>query len=142
MGKEMTLELELPWPPSVNHYYRHVGPRVLISRDGRKYRELVTALVNRNGFRPFQGRISLHAEFYPPDRRRRDLDNVGGKVLLDTLQAAGLFKDDCQIKRIYLEMHEPVDGGLCFVKLEDMDGDLCKNGDKTTDGVARLSSNS
>ena len=32
----MTLELELPWPPSVNHYYRHVGPRVLISRDGRK----------------------------------------------------------------------------------------------------------
>ena len=70
------------------------------------------------------------------------MDNVGGKVLLDTLQAAGLFKDDCQIKRIYLEMHEPVDGGLCFVKLEDMDGDLCKNGDKTTDGVARLSSNS
>ena len=118
----MTLELELPWPPSVNHYYRHVGPRVLISRDGRKYRELVTALVNRNGFRPFQGRISLHAEFYPPDRRRRDLDNVGGKVLLDTLQAAGLFKDDSQIKRILLEMHEPVEGGLCYVKLEDMDG--------------------
>ena len=77
----MTLELELPWPPSVNHYYRHVGPRVLISRDGRKYRELVTALVNRNGFRPFPGRISLRAEFYPPDWRRRDLDNVGGKVL-------------------------------------------------------------
>ena len=122
MGKEMTLELELPWPPSVNHYYRHVGPRVLISRDGRKYRELVTTLVNRNGFRPFQGRISLRAEFYPPDRRRRDLDNVGGKVLLDTLQAAGLFKDDSQIKRILLEMHEPMEGGMCFIKLEDMDG--------------------
>ena len=110
MGKEMTLELELPWPPSVNHYYRHVGSRVLISRDGRKYRELVTTLVNRNGFRPFQGRISLHAEFYPPDRRRRDLDNVGGKVLLDTLQAAGLFKDDSQIKRILLEMRTDASG--------------------------------
>ena len=36
----MTLELELPWPPSVNHYYRHVGPRVLISRDGRKRAEI------------------------------------------------------------------------------------------------------
>ena len=142
MGEKVTQEFELPWPPSVNHYYRHVGARVLISRDGRRYRELVTALVNQTAFRPFQGRISLRAEFYPPDKRRRDLDNVGGKVLLDTLQAAGLFKDDCQIKRIYLEMHEPVDGGLCFVKLEDMDGDLCKNGDKTTDGVARLSSNS
>ena len=137
----MMQEFELPWPPSVNHYYRHVGPRVLISRDGRRYRELVTALVNQTDFRPFQGRISLRAEFYPPDKRRRDLDNVGGKVLLDTLQAAGLFKDDCQIKRIYLEMHEPVDGGLCFVKLEDMDGELCKNGDKTADDVAKSSSN-
>ena len=79
------------------------------------------------GFRPFQGRISLHAEFYPPDRRRRDLDNVGGKVLLDTLQAAGLFKDDSQIKRILLEMHEPVEGGLCYVKLEDMENAESQN---------------
>ena len=142
MGKEMTLEQELPWPPSVNHYYRHVGPRVLISRDGRKYRELVTTLVNRNGFRPFQGRISLHAEFYPPDRRRRDLDNVGGKVLLDTLQAAGLFKDDSQIKRILLEMHEPIEGGMCFIKLEDMDGIEWKNEDRTADDAGKSSRNS
>ena len=139
---QMTLELELPWPPSVNHYYRHVGPRVLISRDGRKYRELVTALVNRNGFRPFPGRISLRAEFYPPDWRRRDLDNVGGKVLLDTLQAAGLFKDDSQIKRILLEMHEPIEGGMCFIKLEDMDGIEWKNEDRTADDAGKSSRNS
>ena len=150
----MTLELELPWPPSVNHYYRHVGPRVLISRDGRKYRELVTALVNRNGFRPFPGRISLRAEFYPPDWRRRDLDNVGGKVLLDTLQAAGLFKDDSQIKRILLEMHEPIEGGMCFIKLEDMDEPMppdgmayiriseWKNEDRTADDAGKSSRNS
>src|SRR5574344_2550945 len=96
----MTQEFELPWPPGGNHYYRHVGPRVLISRDGRRYRELVTALVNQTAFRPFQGRISLRAEFYPPDRRRRDLDNVGGKVLLDTSQAAGLFQEDRKSTRL------------------------------------------
>ena len=137
----MTEEFELPWPPSVNHYYRYVGPRVLISRDGRRYRETVTSLVRQKALHPFPGRISLHAEFYPPDRRRRDLDNVGGKVLLDTLQAAGLFKDDCQIKRIHLEMHEPIDGGLCFVKLEDMEGPEWKNEDKTTDADVRSSRN-
>ena len=137
----MTQEFELPWPPSVNHYYRHVGPRVLISRDGRRYRELVTRLVRRKNIRPFEGRISLHAEFYPPDRRRRDLDNVGGKVLLDTLQAAGLFKDDCQIKRILLEMHEPMEGGMCFVRLEDMEG-VEWNGYKTADIDAGSSNSS
>lgn len=119
----MTLELELPWPPSVNHYYRHVGPRVLISRDGRKYREIVAGIVFQLGFSQLKGNISLHAQFYPPDKRRRDLDNVGGKVLLDTLQAAGLFKDDSQVKRILLEMHEPMEGGMCFIKLEELEND-------------------
>lgn len=118
----MIMEFELPWPPSVNHYYRHVGPRVLISREGRRYRELVTSLVARMGATPFTGKIALHAQFYPPDRRRRDLDNIGGKVLLDTLQAARLFKDDCQVKRILLEMHEPIEGGRCYIKLEDLNG--------------------
>ena len=119
----MTLDLELPWPPSVNHYYRHVGPRVLISRDGRKYREIVAGIVSQLGFSQLKGNISLHAQFYPPDKRRRDLDNVGGKVLLDTLQAAGLFKDDSQVKRILLEMHEPMEGGMCFIKLEELEND-------------------
>lgn len=117
----MIVEFELPWPPSVNHYYRHVGPRVLISREGRCYRETVTALTAELAKRPFRGRIALSAQFYPPDRRRRDLDNIGGKVLLDTLQAAGLFRDDSQIKRILLEMHEPIDGGRCYITLEDIE---------------------
>ncbi len=114
------IELELPYPPSVNHYYRHVGPRVLISREGRRYREMVNALVRQKNIRPLPGGIALYAAFRPPDRRRRDLDNVGGKVLLDTLQAAGLFKDDCQIKRILLERGEPVEGGRCSFQLEEM----------------------
>jgi hypothetical protein len=31
------MKLTLPYPPSVNHYYRRVGPRTLISREGREY---------------------------------------------------------------------------------------------------------
>ena len=27
--------LTLPYPPSINHYWRRVGPRTLISREGR-----------------------------------------------------------------------------------------------------------
>ncbi len=64
------------------------------------------------------------------------------KVLLDTLQAAGLFKDDSQIKRILLEMHEPIEGGMCFIKLEDMDGIEWKNEDRTADDAGKSSRNS
>ena len=39
------LELELPVPPSINHYYRRVGPRTLISREGRAYREAVCTIL-------------------------------------------------------------------------------------------------
>ena len=34
----MTHRYVLPWPPSLNRYYRSVNGRVLISREGRQYR--------------------------------------------------------------------------------------------------------
>ena len=41
--------LTLPWPPSLNRYYRHTAirgqPRTLISEDGREYRERVKRVV-------------------------------------------------------------------------------------------------
>ena len=43
--------LELPWPPSVNHYYRRVGPRTLISREGRQYRRDVQRMVRTERFK-------------------------------------------------------------------------------------------
>ena len=103
MVKEHTFEL--PFPPSVNRYYRHVGPRVLISREGRKFRMMVVSRLG--GMGKLTGRLSLKVECFPPDRRRRDLDNIG-KALLDALQAAGLYDDDSQIKDLHLLMYKCV----------------------------------
>lgn len=113
------LSFELPWPPSVNHYYRHVGPRVLISREGRQYREAVTAQLRGVVTKPLQGTLRLIAEFYPPDRRRRDLDNLL-KCVQDTLQHAGLYLDDAQICELHVFKHEPLPPhGLAHIKLEE-----------------------
>lgn len=98
---------ELPYAPSVNHYYRHVGARVLISRDGRKYREQVSNLITAEKIATMTGDIELHVQLYPPDRRRRDIDNVL-KVLLDTLTIAKLYEDDSQVKRLAVEKLEPL----------------------------------
>lgn len=67
--------LNLPWPPSTNHYYRHIGYRTLISREGRMFRQDVCALLAGGGPRkpPAGGRIALAMDAFPPDRRRRDM---------------------------------------------------------------------
>ena len=38
----MSIRLELPYPPSVNTYWRSVAGRVLISKAGRMYRAATT----------------------------------------------------------------------------------------------------
>jgi len=106
---------DLPWPPSVNRYYRHVGYRVLISREGRKYRMMVVSRLA--GLYPkLDGAVSLTADCYPPDRRRRDLDNLL-KCLQDSLVHAGVMGDDSQIRVLHLEMREPVPEGFVHVQL-------------------------
>jgi Holliday junction resolvase RusA-like endonuclease len=110
------MELSLPFPPSANHYYRHVGYRTLISREGRAYREMVCSILGRMGVRPLDGGLVVRIELYPPDKRRRDADN-SLKCLLDSLQHGGAYKDDGQIMRLSVEKREPVPLGKVVVRI-------------------------
>ena len=113
------IRFELSWPPSVNRYYRHVGPRVLISREGRKFRMMCVSRLGGR-FKKLEGNVKLIGEFYPPDARRRDLDNVL-KCTLDSLVHAGLMEDDSQIKHIDIKMGDPVPpDGLVFIQIEEL----------------------
>jgi Holliday junction resolvase RusA-like endonuclease len=91
----------------MNHYWRHVGSRVLISRQGRQYRQDVAQRVQAG--RPLTGRLAVHLQVFPPDKRRRDLDNLQ-KPLLDALQHAGVYEDDSQIDWLSCE-RMPASGG-------------------------------
>ncbi len=115
------IEVELPFPPSVNHYYRRVGPRTLISREGRRFRERVCAQLARFGATGLRGPLHLEIEVYPPDRQRRDIDNLQ-KSLLDALQHGGLYADDSQVKKLDIEMRGCVRGGRTLVRLEEIAG--------------------
>lgn len=98
------LEIDLPWPPSVNTYWRMFQNRMLISKRGREYRKAVD---NAIGSERIEGRLSVRIEAYPPDRRRRDLDNLL-KGILDSLEAAKVFDDDEQIDDLRI-MRMPVE---------------------------------
>jgi Holliday junction resolvase RusA-like endonuclease len=99
------LELELPYPPSINHYWRRVGPRTLISREGRRFRQRVMAILAALGIRPVHGRLAVEVQIFPPDNRRRDIDNVQ-KALLDALQHGGAYIDDSQIVQLSIEQEK------------------------------------
>ncbi len=111
----------LPWPPSVNHYYRRVGPRTLISRGGREYRRTVCGLLAGGGPRkpPADGRIALAMDAFPPDRRRRDLDNTL-KAVGDSLEHAGVYEDDSQIDVLFVGRRQPVKGGKVVIRISQL----------------------
>lgn len=117
----MVSRMTLPWPPSVNHYYRHVGPRTLISRAGREYRTAVCGLLAGGAARkpPAGGRIALAMDAFPPDRRRRDLDNTL-KAVGDSLEHAGIYEDDSQIDLLVVSRHRPVKGGKVEIRIDEL----------------------
>lgn len=105
------LNLTLPWPPTVNTYYRNVKGKTLISAAGRAYRAAVAdqVLIQR-GAKQLAGRLAVSIVAHVPDRRRRDLDNLL-KGTLDSLTHAGVWVDDEQIDRLTIE-RGPVGGFL------------------------------
>lgn len=124
---EHVIGLELPYPPSENRYRRHVGHMVVLSSEGRRYRERVRAAALAAGFVPAatggdpEGIVrvpcALHVELYPADRRRRDIDNPL-KALLDSLTFARVWEDDSLVEYLTVKKCPPVEGNpFCFVRI-------------------------
>lgn len=114
------LDLVLPYPPSINHYWRRVGSRTLISREGRRFRSTVLAILARRGVRPLEGALAVQVVVFPPDHRRRDIDNVQ-KALFDALQHGGAYADDSQIVKLAIEKGECIEGGKTHVHIEEVE---------------------
>lgn len=97
MKSTSNISLTLPWPPTVNTYYRNVSGTVKISEKGRAYRKAVAdqVLIQR-GAKQFAGRLEVSIHAFPPDKRKRDLDNLF-KSVLDSMTKAGVWLDDEQI---------------------------------------------
>jgi len=113
------IELTLPWPPTVNSYWRNFNGRMIISKQGRDYRKAVAdqALIQRaNKHLDHAVRVEIRA--YRPDRRRRDLDNLL-KATLDAMTHAGVIEDDALIEDLRIYWAEEI-GGMLKVKIMEM----------------------
>lgn len=127
------ITLELPFPPSLNHYKR-IG-RTIVTKAGKSYQQRYNSpetkayyyevwqrvmKLRREGFKSFgSAMISVYLGVYPKNKRKFDLDNLC-KVLLDSLQKSGLFDDDSQIHLLTVEKKSIIPEGKVIVRIEEL----------------------
>jgi crossover junction endodeoxyribonuclease RusA len=100
--KTEQIQLTLPFPPSINHYWKHrnIGSSVYISAEGVKYRQIV-ANEARKHENLGTARVSVQMVLNAPNKRKYDIDNRV-KALLDALTHAELWNDDEQVDELII----------------------------------------
>lgn len=110
------VELNLPYPPSVNTYWGFQGHRRFLTAKALEFKKAVAHAVSLMPTRFADDRLEIFVHLHAPDKRLRDIDNVL-KPLLDALVQAGLFNDDSQVDLITITRKEIIKGGACRVSI-------------------------
>lgn len=112
--------LKFPWPPSVNTYWRHARGRHYISKKGVEYRKKIIEIINQKNLRiKTAARLKIFITACPPDKRRRDLDNLQ-KAVFDSLTHAGFMLDDEQIDDFRVKRGDRVALGSLDIKITEL----------------------
>ena len=111
--QKFELKLTLPFPVSVNQYYRAIlRGRIccsILSKKGREYKQSVANHVSDHQKKPTDQRVMCQIKLFPPDKRKRDIDN-SLKSLLDSLTGIA-WEDDSQIDCIAISREPVFKGG-------------------------------
>jgi len=117
---EQDVVLYLPWPPTVNNYYK-------VSRHGQRYLhknvksfrdQVCEAISEQCPNLTITDSIFMEVYLFPPDRRKRDLDNYM-KGLLDGLTQAGLWEDDSLLDQLHIYRGVVVKDGSVRIEIAD-----------------------
>lgn len=124
-----TLCFRLPWPPSVNVYWRtgtstRGVPMTYLSRRAKEFRAAVNAAV-RDGDSDVPetlfGRLKVQLELIAPTNRKFDVDNFA-KSTLDALAHAGVFANDEQVDELVVRRLHVEPPGACDVTITEVAG--------------------
>ena len=88
------LTLELPFPPSVNHYLGRRGHQTYKTAKAKAYNSEVYALVlQARANLKLDAPLTVWYQYWFPDKRKRDVANYE-KVLTDSMVTANVMVDD------------------------------------------------
>lgn len=104
--------------------WKHAKGRHYLTGQAREYyRNVAHIVANEGKIVNIDYAIEVRCQLFPPDKRRRDLDNAW-KVIADSLTKAGVWQDDNQIRKLTLEWGS-VDkaGGMATVLIQQRDAE-------------------
>ena len=112
------ITITIPYPPSGNHMWKHTRQgRHYLTAEAKAYYDLVReAVITQGKVVNIDQPVEVTCVLYPPDNRRRDMDNAW-KVISDALTKASLWQDDHLIKSLHIEWQVPVKSGKAFVSV-------------------------
>ena len=115
--------LVLPFPPSVNTYWRNFRGRMVLSQKGRDYKQAIAEYVSENNVPKYgEQKLKITMILQPRDKRKIDIDNRI-KCVLDSLQDAGVFDDDFHVDELHVMRGEQVKGGKLLLTIEVIDNE-------------------
>jgi crossover junction endodeoxyribonuclease RusA len=92
-----------------------------ISEQGRKFKQEVADIVSEYHPEKFNDmRLKIHIDYYPPTKRKTDVDNRI-KAVLDSLTDAGLWYDDEQVDMLSIKRMPIYRGGKIVVTVETLE---------------------
>lgn len=112
----MMIWITLPFPPALNHLYANTENGRVLSKNGKSYKQEVYIACNDQGIAHCIGRLTVEIWAYPPDNRKRDIDGML-KIVLDSLQEAGVYGNDSQIDTLTIHRGKVTDGGKMTVMI-------------------------
>lgn len=105
------VNLVLPYPPSGNHMWKKGAGRTYLTDEARGFYRIVwAAAIEQKAIINIDVPVAVECRLFPPDNRRRDLDNAW-KVLSDSLTKARVWQDDNLVRQLRLSWMDPAPGG-------------------------------
>ena len=117
----MRIVIDLPFPVSTNALWRVGKGRVFRSKRYVEWIRQADALwmTQKHKVRePILGKFTATIALAPPDKRKRDLDNVGTKAVLDFLQRVRIIENDSNAVDIRVSWLPPSKVPSCQVTIE------------------------
>ena len=119
------IKLIYPWPPTVNQYWllnrngsRRLSPKAW---DFRKQAVIVAQMagIDLDTREPLRKPVRVSVKAYPPDRRKRDIDNIL-KALFDAMTHTLIWEDDSQVKDLHVTMMDVKGNGRVEVEVSEL----------------------
>lgn len=110
--------IKLPYPPSMNTYWRNFRGNTVLSKAGREYKTAVAECVVAQEIPKFGNkRLEVTLFLYPRSKVVTDLDNRL-KAVLDGLEDAGVYDNDGNIDILMIQRGAIRKGGGVDVMIE------------------------